>query len=157
MPIIDNSSDLLNKLIDKDISKRIKNIFNKIETPWEGTRICKKKNLKTFTKLRKKIRVKNLQKPFWNFKYEKSINIIENGGWHFNNLYDVETISKKLKTFQHTDYSSEKFSDLEIIKNKINNLQDLFGRGHKYEKVTLDKTFPNYILENKNLFKDYIV
>jgi hypothetical protein len=31
MPIIDNSSDLLNKLIDKDISKRIKNIFNKIE------------------------------------------------------------------------------------------------------------------------------
>jgi len=133
------------------------NIFNKFESPWEGTRICKKKNLKTFTKLRKKIRSKNLQKPFWNFRYEKSIDVIENGGWHFNNLYDVETISKKLKTFQHTEYNSEKFSNIEIIKKKIDNLEDLFGRGYKYEKFNLDETFPNYILENKNLFKDYIV
>ena len=31
------------------------NIFNKFETPWEGTRICKRKFLKNFTYLRKKI------------------------------------------------------------------------------------------------------
>jgi beta-1,4-mannosyl-glycoprotein beta-1,4-N-acetylglucosaminyltransferase len=31
------------------------NIYNKYESPWEGTRICKKKNLKNFTFLRKKI------------------------------------------------------------------------------------------------------
>ena len=31
------------------------NIFNKYETPWEGTRICKKKNLKSFDYLRQKI------------------------------------------------------------------------------------------------------
>ena len=36
------------------------NIFNKFETPWEGTRVCKKKHLKSFTHLRKKILMKNL-------------------------------------------------------------------------------------------------
>ena len=40
------------------------NIFNKYETPWEGTRVCKKKFLKNFTHLRKKIIKKNVSKPF---------------------------------------------------------------------------------------------
>ena len=31
------------------------NVFNKHESPWEGSRVCKKKNLKSFTYLRKKI------------------------------------------------------------------------------------------------------
>ena len=29
------------------------NIFNHYETPWEGSRICKKRDLKSFTHLRK--------------------------------------------------------------------------------------------------------
>ena len=38
------------------------NIFNHHESPWEGSRICKKKNLKNFTYFRKKILAKNLKK-----------------------------------------------------------------------------------------------
>ena len=71
------------------------NVFNKHETPWEGTRICKKKFLKSFSFLRKKILKKNIKKSFWRFGIEKSIEIIENGGWHFNNLYSLELIKKK--------------------------------------------------------------
>jgi len=55
------------------------NIFNKHESPWEGTRICKKRFLKSFTHLRKEIRIKNLKKPFWKIKYEKNIDIISEG------------------------------------------------------------------------------
>ena len=40
------------------------NIYNQYESPWEGTRICKKKHLKNFTHLRKKIRCKNITKSF---------------------------------------------------------------------------------------------
>ena len=54
------------------------------------------KNLKSPQWFRNQ-RVKNY--PFYRFNKIKW-NIIENGGWHFNNLYDVETISKKLKTLQ---------------------------------------------------------
>ena len=133
------------------------NIFNQNESPWEGTRICQKKYLKSFTDLRKKIKIKNMNKPFWNIKYEKNIYKIENGGWHFNNLYDLKTISKKLKTFQHTEFNSEKFSNLDRIKSKIKNLNDLFDRGHKYKKVEIDKSYPDYIVNNQNLFKDHIL
>ncbi len=132
------------------------NIFNRHETPWEGTRICKKKYFKSIFHLRKKILSKNLNKPFWKFYIEKDIDLIDNGGWHFNNLYNLNTISQKLKVFPHKEFSGSKYSDIENIKKKIKNLEDLFGRGHKYEKVKLDKNYPKYILDNLDLFKDYI-
>ena len=133
------------------------NIFNKYETPWEGTRICKKKNLQTIFHLRKKILSKNLKKSFWKFYIEKDIQLIFEGGWHFNNLYNLNTISQKLKVFPHKEFSSKNYSDIEIVKKKIDNLEDLFGRGHKFEKVTLDDSYPHYILKNQNLFKDFIL
>ena len=133
------------------------NVYNKYESPWEGTRACKKKNLKSFTFLRKKILKKNLDKPFWRLRIEKDIQIINNGGWHFNNLYTVKKISKKLKTFQHTEFSSRSFSSIKTIKNKIKNLNDLFGRNHKYIKIKINNTYPDYIRKNKEIFKDYII
>ena len=133
------------------------NIFNKHETPWEGTRICKKKDLRSFTFLRKKVLKKNLKKPFWKFSIEKNIELIEDGGWHFNNLYTPETIAKKLKTFQHSQFSAQEFSSVDVIKNRIDNLEDLFGRNHKYEKVNFDSQYPEYILKNLNLFEKYIL
>ena len=133
------------------------NVFNKYESPWEGTRICKKKDLRSFFHLRKKILSKNLRKPFWKFYIEKDIEIISQGGWHFNNLYNLETISQKLKVFPHKEFSSDYYSDIKNIKRKIDNLEDLFERGHKYEKVLLDSSYPQYILENLNLFEDYII
>jgi beta-1,4-mannosyl-glycoprotein beta-1,4-N-acetylglucosaminyltransferase len=133
------------------------NIFNAHETPWEGTRICKKKYLKSFNDLRKKIRLRNLKKPFWNIKYEKSIHAIHNGGWHFNNMYDPVTISKKLKTFQHLEFNNEIYSSSRVIEEKISKLEDLFGRNHKYKKVEINDEFPDYIKDNKEIFKDFIL
>ena len=83
--------------------------------------------------------------------------MISDGGWHFNNLYNLNTISQKLRVFPHKEFSSKDYSDKEIIKRKIDNLEDLFDRGHKYEKVILDESYPSYILNNQNLFKDFIV
>ena len=133
------------------------NILNHCETPWEGSRICKKKNLKSFTFLRKKILKKNLNKSFWKFYIEKDIKIINNGGWHFNNLYSVETISKKLKVFPHREFNSSEFSNIDIIKKKISNLEDLFDRGHQYKKVEINQSYPEYLIKNLEKYKNYIL
>jgi beta-1,4-mannosyl-glycoprotein beta-1,4-N-acetylglucosaminyltransferase len=132
------------------------NIFNQYESPWEGTRICQKKFLKSFTYLRKKIKKKNIAKPFWNIFLEKDISIISNGGWHFNNLYTPEVISKKLRTFPHREFSGKEFSDINLIKKKIDNLEDLFYRGHLYLKVQIDNGYPEFILNNLSQFKSFI-
>ena len=133
------------------------NLFNKFETPWEGTRVCKKKNLKSIDYMRQKIVLKNLKTPFWKFYKNKNIEIIDNGGWHFNSLLSPKEISSKLKSFAHQEFSSPEYSDEKIIENNILNHRDLFKRNLKYEKVNLDSTFPKYINENKDLLKEWII
>ena len=133
------------------------NLFNKHETPWEGTRVCKKKNLKSIDFMRQKVKSKNLKYKFYRFDKEKNIEIFQNSGWHFNNILSPEAISLKLKTFAHTEFALDKFSNIEIIKDKIDNMIDLFERGHKYEKINLDKSFPKYLIENLNKYKEFIL
>lgn len=133
------------------------NIFNKYESPWEGTRITKMKNLKSIDFLRQKILSKNLSAPFWKFKKDKSIELIQNGGWHFNSLLSPEEISMKLKTFAHKEFSSHEYSDVETIRKRMNQKRDLFKRGWEYEKVQLDETFPKYIYKNREILKDWII
>lgn len=133
------------------------NLFNKYETPWEGTRVAKKKNLRSIDYMRQRILKKNLKYNFFRIDKEKNIQIFTNAGWHFTDVMPIDKISLKLKTFAHIEFSEEKFSSIDLIKNKIENLEDLFERGHKYEIVELDKKFPKYILDNKIKFKEFII
>jgi beta-1,4-mannosyl-glycoprotein beta-1,4-N-acetylglucosaminyltransferase len=133
------------------------NLFNPHETPWEGTRVCKKKNLKSIDFMREKVRSKNLRYKFFRFDKEKNIQIFKNSGWHFNNIMEPKLISLKLKTFAHSEFSFEKFSDIDVIKSKIEKKIDLFERGHQYEKVILDNSFPEYLISNREKYKLFIL
>ena len=133
------------------------NIYNQYESPWEGTRICKMKDLTSIDYMRQKILTKNLKYSFFRIDKEKNIKIIKNGGWHFNNLMMPEDISLKLKTFAHSEFSAEEYSSIEVIKNKIDKKIDLFNRGHIYQVVNLNENFPDYILNNLDDLKDYVV
>ena len=95
------------------------NLFNPQESPWEGSRVTKKKDLKSIDFMRQKILVKNLKYNFLRIDKEKSIELFHNAGWHFNNLMSPKDISLKLKTFAHKEFSGREFSDEEIIKYKI--------------------------------------
>ena len=133
------------------------NLFNSYESPWEGTRVCKKKNLKSIDFLRQKIKSKNLKYNFFRIDKEKSIELFNNGGWHFNNIMTSKEISTKLKTFAHSEFSGDRFSDSKVIEKKIESNQDLFERGHKYTKVNLDSSFPEYITSNKLNYHKWII
>ena len=133
------------------------NLFNKYESPWEGTRVCKKKNLKSIDYMRMKIKTKNLNYPFWRIDKEKSIEIFEDSGWHFHNILSAEEISAKLKSFAHIEFSDEKFSSPDIINKKINEKIDLYNRGHKYEKKELSEEFPEYLIKNKEKYKKFLI
>ena len=133
------------------------NLFNPYESPWEGTRVSRKKDLKSIDHMRQKILSKNLKYNFWRIDKEKNIELILNAGWHFNNIADPFYISKKLKTFAHSEFAKDRYSLVEIIEKKINDKGDLFERGHKYKKVELDSTFPKYLIENIAHYKDFIL
>ena len=132
------------------------NLFNEYESTWEGTRVSKKKNLKSIDFMRQKVLSKNLKKIF-KFNIEKSIEIIKDGGWHFNNIMSAKQISLKLRTFAHSEFSGEKFSTIKIIENKIKKKKDLFERGHIYKKMKMDQNFPEFLLNNKQKYKKFIL
>ena len=133
------------------------NLYNKYESPWEGTRVCKMKNLTSIDHMRQNVKSKNLKYSFFRIDKEKNIQVIKDGGWHFNNILSPEDISLKLKTFAHSEFASEKYSSIEVIRDKIEKRVDLFNRQHKYEVVKIDNNFPTYIINNSDKFNNFIV
>ena len=63
----------------------------------------------------------------------------------------------KLKASPYIEFISSKYSDLDVIKKKIFNLEDLYKRGHKYKKVEIDSSFPEYFLKEIKNLKNYIL
>tara|TARA_B110000503_G_scaffold45950_1_gene75071 strand:- start:2089 stop:2898 length:810 start_codon:yes stop_codon:yes gene_type:complete len=128
----------------------------KLGCNWEGTRISKKKNLKSINYLRQKVIKKNLKYGFWRIDKEKNIQLINNGGWHFSYLLTPREIKKKIQTFAHTEFDLDEFTNYKNIKNCIKKGLDLFKRNVIYKQVKIDKTYPDYIKENTKLLKQWI-
>jgi beta-1,4-mannosyl-glycoprotein beta-1,4-N-acetylglucosaminyltransferase len=123
---------------------------------WAGSRICKKKYLKSFFDFRI-LKKKNVEYPFWRLDKERSIQLIKNGGWHFTYLMTPQEISYKITNMAHTEFNKEKFKDINKIEENINNLIDPFNRNLRLKKVIIDDSYPKYLLENIKLYKDWIL
>ena len=123
---------------------------------WPGPRICKKKNLKSFFKLRL-LKIKNISEPFWKFYKERSIQLINNGGWHFTYLMSPALISNKIKNSAHSELNKLEYYNVNKIKLKIKSLKDIFDRNIFFKKVKINNLYPKYILDNKKKFKKWIV
>tara|TARA_B100000795_G_scaffold2823_1_gene1966 strand:+ start:273 stop:1076 length:804 start_codon:yes stop_codon:yes gene_type:complete len=133
------------------------NLFNSFESPWEGSRVCKKKDLKSIDFMRQKVKLKNLKYSIFRIDKEKNIEIFHDAGWHFNNIMSPQEISIKLKTFAHSEFSTDQYSNPKTIEKKINLKIDLFERGHQYTKISLDDSMPKYILQNKENYHKWII
>ena len=129
------------------------NLLNIDEPRWYGTRICKKKDLKSPQWLRE---IKAIKRPFYKFYKPKFDIFIEDGGWHFSSVKSISDIYKKLNSYAEQQYNNENFKNLSIIEKKLKNREDLFNRNYKYKTIKIDNTYPNFILENEENLKDYI-
>ena len=156
---IPNLEAILNKKIGKFAAFKQKlfyykiNLLNKTEPFWYGSKICKKKYLKSPQWLRDQ-KVKNYS--FWKF-YKIKWDIIENGGWHFSFLKSPEEIQKKLKQYAHAEFNMEKYTNLERIKSSVKNKHDLFDRNLTFEKIEINNNFPKFIVDNRELYKEWII
>ena len=115
-----------------------------------------KKNLNSFFKFRL-LKTKNIKYPFWRFDKEKNIELIKKGGWHFTYLMKPEEISKKIEDMAHTEFNKDKFKDISYIENNIKNLKDPFDRKFNLKKIEIDDSFPRYIVENMEIFRNWII
>jgi beta-1,4-mannosyl-glycoprotein beta-1,4-N-acetylglucosaminyltransferase len=137
--------------------------------PWYGTRATHKKNLKSFSWLKN---IKNKKYPIWRFDTffsnykQRSVNIIDDGGWHFTNVKSPKDLFIKLNNFgHHNEFELSKLTveDLELqIKNKVINYNHFADKtdenkyNFEYNLKKLDTKFlPKYLESNQNKYSDW--
>ena len=136
---------------------------------WFGSKACKIKNLKSIDALRS---IKNKKYPFYRIDTffsdtkHQNLHVVENGGWHFSNLKNLEELERKyLNDENHAEYEAQGFTKNKIIENLKNktinynhsakkNASNRF-QSTKLEKVNLN-TLPEFIINNIDQYKDWI-
>ena len=66
-------------------------------------------------------------------------------------------IAKKIENMAHTEFNKEQFKDIDKIKANIENLIDPFDRNFRLKKIKIDDSYPKYLLQNIELYKDWIL
>tara|TARA_A100001011_G_scaffold367391_1_gene420778 strand:+ start:317 stop:1123 length:807 start_codon:yes stop_codon:yes gene_type:complete len=128
------------------------NLQNINESNWIGSKVCKKKYFPTPQKLRD---MKFKEYKFWRFdKYNQQI---IKGGWHFSFLQTPRGISEKIKSYSHGEFNVDSNTDENKIKKKIEEGKDIFDRGFNLKKIKIDGTFPEYIVNNQEVLKNWII
>ena len=136
------------------------NLQSKNNPYWLGSKICLKKYLKSPQWLRD---LKFKKRSFWRLDKFRLNNIIENGGWHFCNLKKPESLLYKYENLCETDDPvhfkekiDKKYLNLEEIKKRIIAGEDIIGRKDSFIKISLDNSFPKFLIDNKSIYKDWL-
>jgi len=136
------------------------NLLSNNNPNWFGSRICVKKYLKSPQWLRD---LKFKKRPFWRIDKIRLNNIFDNGGWHFCNLklpsellYKYNNLCETNDPYHFKEKIEQKYLDINEIKKRIDLGQDIIGRNDTFQKIEIDNTFPDYINENKSMYKDWI-
>ena len=136
------------------------NLQSNVNPYWFGSRICIKKYLKSPQWLRN---LKFKKRPFWRLDKLRLNNIIEEGGWHFCNLKSAEELLYKYQNLCETndpyhfkEKIDQKFLDIDEIKKRIKNREDIIGRADSFDKIELDQSYPEYIIKNLSKLDNWI-
>lgn len=82
---------------------------------------------------------------------------IKDAGWHFTYLGGLDMVRYKIKSFAHQEYNNNYYMNDARLKRLIHDGVDIFERGYKYRIVNIDKSFPEYVCQNKAKFDHLII
>ena len=127
---------------------------------WFGTKLCKKKNLKSPQWLRalktfNRYPLYRLDKIFFSKTYEHSCSIVEDGGWHFSWIGNAKTIVNKIESTAHTELDKKEIKDIKNIEAHINQKKSFVDES-TLQKVDIKSNLPSYIYQNKERFRQFL-
>lgn len=146
-----------NILVFKQIHSVYK--FNLIRSyNWYGSKICRYQILKSPQWLRQ-IKV-HKRYPFYRLDkyfsktYYNNFQVIENGGWHFGWIMNLEDIILKINSYAHTEYNIKKNNNKEFIEKCINDKID-FIDNKELKKIKIN-LLPTTLQNNINAYERYL-
>ena len=82
---------------------------------------------------------------------------IHHGGWHFSWAGNDDFVRNKLKSFSHTEYNTPSVINNVNVEKLIEENKEHMGIPNAvWNVVKFDEYFPQFILQNKEKYKDYI-
>ena len=85
-----------------------------------------------------------------------NVQLINDGGWHFTWVFNIENIIKKIESTAHQEFNKEKYKNPEYIKDMILSGRDFHKPNARYQIQNIDQQFPNYLIDHQEIFKDLI-
>jgi len=78
--------------------------------------------------------------------------IVKNAGWHFTYMGGVERIRQKIAAFAHQEFNQPQFTNPQLLDERIQRGEPLFGHDERLAFVPLDDSFPIFIREHPEKF-----
>ena len=72
-------------------------------------------------------------------------------------MYKYKNLCETNDPFHFKEKIEEKYLNIEEIGKRVATGEDIIGRQDSFNKISLDNSFPEYLIKNKNLFKDWIL
>lgn len=113
-----------------------------VDSPWAGGKIMRVND--------------DISQTLSELRYNDTLPVIDNGGWHFSFLGDTSRIQTKVLSYAHNDLFHF-VSDTSKVKECLKTGQDLFDRGILFKRVEIDETYPEYIRQNPSLWNDFVM
>lgn len=88
--------------------------------------------------------------------HKTNAQVIADAGWHFSYLMTPEQIRQKIESFSHQELNLPQYTDVEAIRRRLANREDLFGMGRSFQLVPLDESFPKPLLAERERFAQFI-
>ena len=82
-----------------------------------------------------------------------NLKLVENGGWHFNNLFDAEEIISKIESSSLTEMNTEEIKSTAIDRFKQG--REIYT-GEKYNMVEIDDSYPAIVYKNISKWSKFI-
>lgn len=86
----------------------------------------------------------------------KAMRVIQNAGWHFNNLLTSDEISKKIRWSSHVELNTKSRHTIENIEKMKQNRADVYF-GEKFEVDSNFQNLPRYIQEHVEDWRDFLI
>jgi beta-1,4-mannosyl-glycoprotein beta-1,4-N-acetylglucosaminyltransferase len=90
------------------------------------------------------------------FRKKQSLPIIVNAGWHFTKMFSSEKVLESINNSSHVNFNTEQIS-IDFIEEKKKEHRTFYGKDVKGNVVNLDSSFPQYLLNNKEKFQEFLL
>lgn len=85
------------------------------------------------------------------------VNVVADSGWHFTSIGDVERIALKLESYEHSEANTDETKNPAAMRKRIAEGKSIFVDNKSLHKIVpLDGTFPQYLVQNQEKFRQIL-